>query len=102
MPSIGSVVSTAITGGDAPVFHSTKEVKQLAKAVAKETDSNTEALEKQVSDLSNLVKQLLEAQTKPTEDTPDETEESTEELTAGQKAAKTRAENKAKAEAEAE
>lgn len=95
MPSIGSVRSVALDGGEgAPVFEAIKQNKKISATVDKTADKLA-AQDKQIADLSAALAKLLAAQG-ITED-----EEPEKELTAGEKAAKTRAENKAKAEAEA-
>lgn len=97
MPSIGSVRSVALEGGEgAPVFEAIKQNKKISAKVDKTADKLA-AQDKQIADLSAALAKLLAAQ-----GITDEAEEEPEkELTAGEKAAKTRAENKAKAEAEA-
>lgn len=95
MPSIGSVRSVALDGGEgAPVFEAIKQTKKVASKVDK-TAEKIAAQDKQIADLSAALAKLLAAQ----EGTDVEPEK---ELTSGEKAAKTRAENKAKAEAEAD
>lgn len=95
MPSIGSVRSVALQGGEgAPVFEAIKQTKKVAAKVDK-TDAKIAAQDKQIADLSASLAKLLAAQ-----DSSDVEPE--KELTSGEKAAKTRAENKAKAEAEAD
>ena len=60
MASIGSVVSTAITGGSAPVFEGVaKEVQKAVKASASKTDNKVESLENTVQELTALVTKLL-------------------------------------------
>ena len=60
MASIGSVVSTAVTGGKAPVFEGVaKEVQRAVKASSTKTDSKVEALEKEVADLKALITKSL-------------------------------------------
>lgn len=95
MPSIGSVRSVALEGGEgAPVFEAIKQTKKVAAKVDK-TAEKIAAQDKQIADLSAALAKLLAAQ-----DSSDVEPE--KELTSGEKAAKTRAENKAKAEAEAD
>lgn len=56
MASIGSVVSTAVTGGKAPVFEGVaKEVQKAVKASSTKTDNKVEALEKEIADLKELI-----------------------------------------------
>ena len=56
MASIGSVVSTAVTGGKAPVFEGVaKEVQKAVKASNTKTDNKVEALEKEIADLKALI-----------------------------------------------
>ena len=60
MASIGSVVSTAVTGGEAPVFEGVaKEVQKAVKASSTKTDSKVEALEKEIADLKALITKSL-------------------------------------------
>ena len=60
MASIGSVVSTAVTGGKAPVFEGVaKEVQKAVKASGAKTDSKVEALEKEIADLKALITKSL-------------------------------------------
>ena len=60
MASIGSVVSTAVTGGKAPVFEGVaKEVQKAVKASSTKTDSKVEALEKEIADLKELITKSL-------------------------------------------
>ena len=100
MASLGSVTSTAITGGDAPIFVGVEAVQQdIAKASSK-TDKQVQAVSDEVAELKDLVRQLLaqNAVVKPevaatVEDVPEEEVE----LTPAEKSAKTKAENKAKA-----
>lgn len=95
MPSIGSVRSVALEGGEgAPVFEAIKQTKKVAAKVDK-TAEKIAAQDKQIADLSAALAKLLAAQ-----DSSDVEPE--KELTSGEKAAKTRAENKAKAGAEAD
>lgn len=95
MPSIGSVRSIALEGGEgSPTFEAIKQNKKISAKVDK-TAKKLAAQDKQIADLSAALAKLLAAQG-VTEDEPEK------ELTSGEKAAKTRAENKAKAEAEAE
>lgn len=95
MPSIGSVRSVALEGGEgAPVFEAIKQTKKISAKVDK-TAEKLAAQDKQIADLSAALAKLLAAQ-----DSSDVEPE--KELTSGEKAAKTRAENKAKAEADAD
>ena len=95
MPSIGSVRSVALDGGEgAPVFEAIKQNKKISATVDKTADKLA-AQDKQIADLSAALAKLLAAQG-ITDEAPEE------ELSPQEKAAKTRAENKAKAEAEAE
>lgn len=95
MPSIGSVRSVALEGGEgAPVFEAIKQTKKVSAKVDK-TAEKLAAQDKQIADLSAALAKLL-----ATQDSTDAEPE--KELTSGEKAAKTRAENKAKAEAEAD
>ena len=56
MASIGSVVSTAVTGGKAPVFEGVaKEVQKAVKSSSTKTDNKVEALEKEIADLKALI-----------------------------------------------
>ena len=60
MASIGSVVSTAVTGGKAPVFEGVaKEVQKAVKATSTKTDNKVEALEKEIADLKELITKSL-------------------------------------------
>lgn len=62
MASLGEVVSTALTGGDAPIFQSApKEFKALAKQTS-DTSAGVEAVNAKVDALTDLVTQFLEAQ----------------------------------------
>lgn len=93
MPSIGSVRSVALEGGEgAPVFEAIKQTKKVSAKVDK-TAEKIAAQDKQIADLSAALAKLLAAQ-----DSSDVEPE--KELTSGEKAAKTRAENKSKAEAD--
>lgn len=95
MPSIGSVRSIALDGGEgSPTFEAIKQTKKISAQVDKTADKIA-AQDKQIADLSAALAKLLAAQG-ITDEAPEK------ELTSGEKAAKTRAENKAKAEAEAE
>lgn len=95
MPSIGSVRSVAIEGGEgSPTFEAIKQTKKISAKVDK-TAEKIAAQDKQIADLSAALAKLLAAQG-VTDEEPEK------ELTSGEKAAKTRAENKAKAEAEAD
>ena len=56
MASIGSVVSTAVTGGESPVFEGVaEEVQKAVKASSTKTDSKVEALEKELAALKDLI-----------------------------------------------
>lgn len=93
MPSIGSVRSVALEGGEgAPVFEAIKQTKKVAAKVDK-TAEKIAAQDKQIADLSAALAKLV-----ATQDSSDVEPE--KELTSGEKAAKTRAENKSKAEAD--
>ena len=60
MASIGSVVSTAVTGGKAPVFEGVpKEVHKAVNASSTKTDNKVEALEKEIADLKELITKSL-------------------------------------------
>ena len=60
MASIGSVVSTAVTGGESPVFEGVaEEVQKAVKASSTKTDSKVEALEKELADLKALITKSL-------------------------------------------
>lgn len=60
MASIGSVVSTAVTGGKAPVFEGVaKEVQKAVKSSGAKTDNKVEALEKEIADLKALITKSL-------------------------------------------
>ena len=72
MASLGKVVSTALTGEDAPVFQGApKEVKALAKQ-AGETSAGVEAVNAKVDALTEAFTKFLETQT--AKSTPEETE----------------------------
>lgn len=58
MASLGSVVSTAVSGGDAPVFKRSAEVKEVLEQGAAMA-SNQEALENKVDKLSEMLAELL-------------------------------------------
>ena len=63
MASLGSVVSTALTGEDAPVFNSApKEVKALAKQGA-DTNAGVAEVNAKVDALTQAFTAFLEAQT---------------------------------------
>ena len=63
MASLGKVVSTALTGEDAPVFQGApKEVKALAKQ-ASETTAGVEAVNAKVDALTDAFTKFLESQT---------------------------------------
>lgn len=71
MASIGSVVSTAVTGGKAPVFEGVaKEVQKAVKATSTKTDNKVEALEKEIADLKALITKSLGGKAEVTEETP--------------------------------
>ena len=60
MASIGSVVSTAVTGGESPVFEGVAaEVQKAVKASSTKTDSKVEALEKELAALKDLITKSL-------------------------------------------
>ena len=70
MASIGSVVSTAVTGGKAPVFEGVaKEVQKAVKSSGAKTDNKVEALEKEIADLKELITKSLGGKT-DVEETP--------------------------------
>lgn len=72
MASLGKVVSTALTGEDAPVFQGApKEVKALAKQ-AGETSAGVEAVNAKVDALTEAFTKFLETQT--AKSTPEATE----------------------------
>lgn len=99
MPSIGSVRSVALEGGEgAPVFEAIKQTKKVSAKVDK-TAEKLAAQDKQIADLSAALAKLLATQEDPAKAPAEKPEK---ELTSGERAAKTRAENKAKAEAEAD
>ena len=78
MASIGSVVSTAVTGGKAPVFEGVaKEVQQAVKASSTKTDNKVESLETTVQELTALVTKLLAEKESVGEGVPDEVQEGT-------------------------
>ena len=71
MASIGSVVSTAVTGGKAPVFEGVaKEVHKAVKASSTKTDNKVEALEKEIADLKALITKSLGDKAEVVEETP--------------------------------
>lgn len=71
MASIGSVVSTAVTGGKAPVFEGVaKEVQKAVKATSTKTDNKVEALEKEIADLKELITKSLGGKAEVVEETP--------------------------------
>ena len=71
MASIGSVVSTAVTGGKAPVFEGvTKEVHKAVKASSTKTDNKVEALEKEIADLKELITKSLGGKVDVPEEAP--------------------------------
>ena len=60
MASIGSVVSTAVTGDKAPVFEGVvREVQEAVKSSGAKTDNKVEALEKEIADLKALITKSL-------------------------------------------
>lgn len=60
MASIGSVVSTAVTGGKAPVFEGVaKEVQKAVESSGAKTDNKVKALEKEIADLKELITKSL-------------------------------------------
>lgn len=59
MASIGSVVSTAVTGGDAPVFESTAEIKALTKQ-ANKTGQSVDETNERIARLEALIEKLVE------------------------------------------
>lgn len=71
MASIGSVVSTAVTGGKAPVFEGVaKEVQKAVKSSGAKTDNKVEALEKEIADLKDLITKTLGAKAAAVEENP--------------------------------
>ena len=86
MATLGHVTSTALTGGDSPVFE--KAGVDAVIAVGKKTD----AVQEQIASLTALVTQLLAAQTAPVEPVVEV------ELTPQEKANITKAAKKAEAE----
>lgn len=91
MASLGKVVSTALTGEDAPVFQGApKEVKALAKQ-AGETSAGVEAVNAKVDALTEAFTKFLETQT--AKSTPEEAEKETEKAPA--KSTKAKADTKA-------
>lgn len=71
MASIGSVVSTAVTGGKAPVFKGVaKEVQKAVKATSTKTDNKVEALEKEIADLKELITKSFGEKADAPEETP--------------------------------
>ena len=78
MASIGSVVSTAVTGGKAPVFEGVaKEVHKAVKASSTKTDNKVESLETTVQELTVLVTKLLAEKGGEEVEVPDEVQEDT-------------------------
>jgi hypothetical protein len=62
MASLGEVVSTALTGGDSPVFNSTpKEIKALEKQ-SSNTSAGVDAVNAKVDALTEAFTKFLEAQ----------------------------------------
>lgn len=109
MASLGSVVSTAITGGDAPVFERNVGVA-VREAVKEATQENAviKELSNKVDTLADALAQLVQLQTASAVGTGakigvDATEavEAPVEPTPAEKAAATKAANKSKAEAAA-
>lgn len=111
MPSLGTIVSTALTDGGAPVFEKNTQVDEVAAQV---TGVSTE-----VNDLKNEIAGLVKLVTQLTQNQPNagtdavvrevvverlpedvveapETDEDKPELTTAEKSAKTKADNKAK------
>lgn len=71
MASIGSVVSTAVTGGKAPVFEGVaKEVQEAVKASSTKTDNKVETLEKEIADLKALITKSFGEKADAPEETP--------------------------------
>ena len=71
MASIGSVVSTAVTGGKAPVFEGVaKEVQKAVKATSTKTDNKVEALEKEIADLKELITKSIGDKAEVVEEAP--------------------------------
>lgn len=104
MALLGHVTSTAVSGGDSPVFE--KAGVEAVLAVSKKQDVVQEQLSaqaKQIADLTGLLGQFLDQQTAkvPEVEVTEEIIEEPVDLTPAEKAAATRAANKAKAEAEA-
>lgn len=63
MASLGSVTSTALTGGDAPVFEGVaKEVQAGVEAANKSSNAQVAAMSKEVAELKDLITELLTAQ----------------------------------------
>lgn len=63
MASLGSVTSTALTGGDAPVFEGVaKEVQAGVEAANKSSNAQVTAMSKEVAELKDLITELLTAQ----------------------------------------
>lgn len=94
MASLGEVVSTALTGGDAPVFQGApKEVKALAKQ-AGETSAGVAEVNAKVDALTDAFTKFLESQTaKATPEVAEAPEKETEKETA--KSTKAKADTKA-------
>lgn len=78
MASLGEVISTALTGGDAPVFQSApKEIKALAKQ-SSDTSAGVEAVNAKVDALTEAFTKFLETQTaKATSEVPEAPEKAT-------------------------
>lgn len=94
--NIGHVTSTALNGGDAPIFERAgADIKSVVKSQS-EADRKLAAADAKIDKLTTLVEALL-AQAAASS-VPEETVEDASELTPAQKAAATRAANKAKAE----
>ena len=95
MALLGHVTSTAVTGGDSPVFE--KAGVDAVIEVSKKQDAVQEQLAaqaKQIDSLTDALTAFLASQTKAAA-------EEVAELTPAEKAAATKAANKAKAEASA-
>lgn len=67
MASLGEVVSTALTGGDAPVFQGVTEDKKVAKQITS-TGNAVDAVSAKVDKLEALLTTFLEAQKPVSED----------------------------------
>lgn len=67
MASLGSVTSTALTGGDAPVFEGVAKEVQAGveagvEAANKSSNAQVTAMSKEVAELKDLITELLAAQ----------------------------------------